>query len=201
MLPIVTATGVASPNAQGQEITRTQTALTRENSTLRPKAIQRQNVATATKNTKGTKRALTLSAMRSIGALDSETASTRARILEKRVSEPASVTRMRNHPEVTFVAQETSSRVFFKRGRLSPVRIDSSTSASPERIFPSAGTASPARTTRVSPTRISEASILSSTPLRRRTAFCGRLCARPSSAATDLSFALPSSHLPIPTKA
>ena len=131
VLPIVTATGVASPSEHGQEITKTQTALTKENSTERPKEIHTTNVTSATKITKGTKTELTRSATRSIGAFVSETASTSERIFENLVCPPARTTRICSQPEVTIVAQETSLPTPMMRGRLSPVRTDSSTSASP----------------------------------------------------------------------
>jgi len=82
------ATGVASPSAQGQAITKTATAAAIEGARSFPSAIQVERVAIAIKTTIGTKTPLIRSATRWIGAFSAWAASTILVIRDNSVSEP-----------------------------------------------------------------------------------------------------------------
>ncbi len=87
-VPTVIATGVASPSAQGQEITSTLIALEKANSKSAPQSSHTAKEITLTAITAGTKYALTLSARRAIGALLPEAFSTSIIIFATVVSSP-----------------------------------------------------------------------------------------------------------------
>ena len=70
------ATGVASPNAQGQEMTKTEMALFRLNSMEYPMSIHAAKVSAAIAITIGTKTPAILSAILAIGALEPPASST-----------------------------------------------------------------------------------------------------------------------------
>ena len=82
------ATGVASPSAHGQEITRTEIALDSANSNVCPANSQITAVRMAMPMTTGTNMPLTLSARRAIGALELPASSTRRMIWDSVVSSP-----------------------------------------------------------------------------------------------------------------
>ena len=77
-LPVATmiATGVASPRAQGQEITNTDIAMFKANVTAYPVKSHITNVTSAMHITAGTKIPATLSASLAIGALEPPASST-----------------------------------------------------------------------------------------------------------------------------
>ena len=76
-LPTIMATGVAKPSAQGQEITKTLTALVKDMLHPNPVLIQHINTMSAIDKTAGTNMPDTLSATRAIGALEEEASSTK----------------------------------------------------------------------------------------------------------------------------
>ena len=71
------ATGVASPSAQGQEMTRIEIVMENANSTVAPIMSQIAPAVRAIAITTGTKTAETRSARRAIGAFDPLASSTR----------------------------------------------------------------------------------------------------------------------------
>ena len=87
-VPTIIATGVASPNAHGQLITKIDTAIENANSTLAPLSSQKLPAIVAIKITVGTKIPATLSAILAIGALLEDASSTSAIILLIVVSPP-----------------------------------------------------------------------------------------------------------------
>ena len=88
-VPTMMATGVASPSAQGQEITSTAMPTDRQNRTLSPPTkYHRSEAVNAMVMTTGTKTALTRSTNREIGALEEAASSMRRTIWESVVSLP-----------------------------------------------------------------------------------------------------------------
>ena len=87
-VPTIIATGVASPKAQGQDITNTEIAKFNADSILFVVISHIANVITAIAITIGTKTPATLSAIFSIGALETEASSTNFTILANVVSSP-----------------------------------------------------------------------------------------------------------------
>ena len=118
------AVGVASPSAQGQEITSTAMACFSAVANAAPASIHPANVTSAMPMTTGTKIPLTRSANREIGALELAAASTSRTMRLSAVSSPTRVARKRKLPEVLIVAPTTSSPSDRSTGRLSPVSID-----------------------------------------------------------------------------
>ena len=145
------ATGVASPSAQGQLITRTEMPLARAKPKLSPTSIQMRIVAAAMINTAGTKMPETLSATLAMGALEAAASVTMRMIWESVVSSPTRVASQVRNPEALMVAAVTSSPGALSTGMLSPEIADSSTALSPFRTTPSTGIPSPGRTTKMSP--------------------------------------------------
>ena len=76
-VPTIIAVGVASPKAQGQEITNTQIPIDKANSKLSPLNSQMIVAIIASVITIGTKMALILSAILAIGALELVASSTK----------------------------------------------------------------------------------------------------------------------------
>ena len=150
-LPTMMATGVASPSAQGQLITRTEIPLARAKPKLSPTSIQMRIVAAAIINTAGTKMPETLSATLAMGALEAAASVTMRMIWESVVSSPTRVASQVRNPEALMVAAVTSSPGALSTGMLSPEIADSSTALSPFRTTPSTGIPSPGRTTKISP--------------------------------------------------
>ena len=77
------AVGVANPNAQGQEITRTEIAIVNAKWKLSPSIIQVMHVTIAIAITTGTKYPEITSAILAIGALEFPASSTKAIICDK----------------------------------------------------------------------------------------------------------------------
>ena len=142
-LPTIIATGVASPSAQGQLITRTEIARARENPASFPKAHHTKNVSTATKITTGTKTALTLSAMRAEGAFVAAASLTIFIIWLSVVSFPTRSARHFKNPFILTDAEITKSPGFLSTGMLSPVTAASFTAPVPSITVPSTATLSP----------------------------------------------------------
>ena len=93
-VPTIMAVGVAKPNAHGQEITSTETAISSANSQEYPHNIQTMAAMIAMLMTVGTKIPLTLSAKRATGALVEVASSTNLIIWAKAVSPPTFVARI-----------------------------------------------------------------------------------------------------------
>ena len=85
------AVGVASPNAQGHEITKTEIPIDKANSKLCPAISHTTTANNAIVITTGTKIPLTLSAIFAIGALELVASSTSFTICAKVVSSPTLV--------------------------------------------------------------------------------------------------------------
>ena len=120
-VPTMMATGVARPSAQGQEITRTDTAQFSANSKFCPAIIQAAPASSAIPITTGTNTPLILSASRAMGAFDVPASSTRRMICASVVSSPTRDARKRNVPFLLIVAEMTVSPADFSTGMLSPV--------------------------------------------------------------------------------
>ena len=93
------ATGVASPSAQGQLMTRTEIALARENAIPFPTSIHMINVTAAIPITAGTKMPLTLSAIFAMGAFVAAASDTIRIIWLSVVSVPTLVALQRRNPD------------------------------------------------------------------------------------------------------
>ena len=151
--PTMIATGVASPKAQGQLITRTEIPLARAKPTLSPAISHTITVSTAMEITAGTKIPETLSATFAMGALVAAASLTIRMIWESVVSSPTRVASQRIKPDWLMVAAETRSPACLSTGILSPVRAASFTALFPSNTTPSTGIFSPGRTTNTSPMR------------------------------------------------
>ena len=114
-------------------------------------------------STRGTKRALMVSARRAMGALDPCAVSTMRTIWARTVSLPTRVARMTKLPLPLRVAPMTGSPTVRITGIDSPVSIDSSTLEAPSTRTPSTGMVSPARTRRRSAGRTSATATSTST--------------------------------------
>ena len=187
-LPTIMATGVARPSAQGQLITRTETALVKEKAKLCPASSHPIQVKTATAITDGTKTALTLSAILAIGAFVEEASETIFMICESVVSSPTLVALAFIKPPVFTVAAETVSPSALSTGMLSPVSADSFTAVLPSVTIPSTGIFSPGLTTNMSPTLTSSIPTSVSTPSLSTTAVFGASFIRLLSASVVLPF-------------
>ena len=150
-LPTMIATGVASPSAQGQLITRTATALVRAVPALSPISIHTIKVIRAIPITAGTNIPETLSAIFAIGALVAAASLTICMIIESVVSSPTLVALHLRNPDSFVVAADTVSPAALSTGMLSPVRAASFTALTPSMTTPSTGMFSPGRTTNISP--------------------------------------------------
>ena len=158
--PTIMATGVASPNAQGQEITRTEMACSKARTAVAPRNSQTAATRTDKTITAGTKNEETTSAIRATGAFEAAASLTICRICENVVSSPTRRALAFINPNRLIVAAATVSPSFLSDGTDSPVRADSSTVVTPSRITPSAGMISPGRTRKTSPFFTSRASIV-----------------------------------------
>ena len=123
-VPTIIATGVASPNAQGQEITNTLMAQLSANSKVAPDNIQIAAVMREMPITIGTNIPAIWSASLAIGALVAEASSTRRIICAKVVSLPTLLAVKRINPPLFIVAPMTESPGSFSTGILSPVIAD-----------------------------------------------------------------------------
>ena len=93
-VPTIMAVGVASPSAQGQDTTRTETAMVKANSKVAPKNSHTMAEITAMVITTGTNTPATLSASLAMGALELVASSTRRMIWARAVSSPTLVARI-----------------------------------------------------------------------------------------------------------
>ena len=150
-LPAIMATGVASPRAQGQLMTRTEMALAMAKPNSLPAIIHPASVTRAMPITTGTKTPATLSAMRAMGALVAAASDTVFMICERVVSSPTLEALTLIYPDWFMVAWETVSPSSLSTGMLSPVRADSFTAVEPSMITPSTGMLSPGLTATMSP--------------------------------------------------
>ena len=149
--PTMMATGVASPSAHGQLMTRTETARARAKAKSLPAISQPVSVTRETMITPGTNTADTRSAILEIGALVAAASETSLTMAANEVSSPARSVRQRMNPDLLTVAAATSSPSFLSQGTLSPVSADSSMAAVPLTITPSAGIFCPGFTMKMSP--------------------------------------------------
>ena len=94
-VPTMMAVGVASPRAQGQDMTSTAIPMDRANSKVAPVSNQMTADKSAMIMTTGTKMPLTLSASFAMGALDALASSTSRMICASVVSSPTLVARNR----------------------------------------------------------------------------------------------------------
>ena len=171
--PTMMATGVASPNAQGQLMTSTATARESAAENSAPLPSTTTKVRRATPITKGTKIPAIRSAIRAIGAFVAAALETISIICDRLVSFPTRVAFAVIYPERFSVAAETLSPSSLSTGMDSPVSADSSTAVFPERITPSTGICSPGRTTKLSPTETVSIGTVFSSPFCKRTAVFG----------------------------
>ena len=162
------AVGVASPMAQGQAMSSTETAVTKAKLSAGsgPKMSQAAKVRMAMAMTTGTKIAATLSASCWIGGLEPWASSTILMIWLKTVSAPTRVARKVKLPVPLTVPPTTSAPGPFSAGIGSPLIIDSSTKLAPSVTTPSTGTRSPGRSTTRSPGATAEMAISCSSPPR-----------------------------------
>ena len=140
---------------------------------LSPKISHVVNTNSAITITIGIKIKDTLSARREILAFELEAASTSLIIWDKLVSFPTFKALASIVPSVLIVPCEIISPTVLSLGIDSPVNIDSSSELDPLMISPSTGTASPGRTTKISPTTTSLKSTLISTLSLITLAFLG----------------------------
>jgi len=169
--------GVANPNAHGQAMISTATALSTAcvHEGAGPNSPQPKNVSTATDNTTSTNQYATVSAMRCMGARERCACATSCTICASMLSSPRRSARTTRLP-----APITVSPTALATGTGSPVSIDSSMEERPSTTVPSTGTFSPGRTRTRSPGCSAVMSTSSSRPSPRSTrAVFG---ARPSSA-------------------
>ena len=153
-VPTIIDVGVASPNAHGHAITRTD--IKKVSAAVNPEPLINHiiPVTVAIAITIGTKYPATISAILEIGAFDPCASSTNFIICESTVSFPISVASNCILPFLFILPPITLSPGFLLTGMLSPVIIDSSTEVFPFTIFPSTAIFSPGFTTIMSPTFI-----------------------------------------------
>ena len=167
------ATGVASPRAQGHDITSTDIAQESANSKSCPVASQAMAVTRAMVITTGTNTPAILSASFAIGAFEALASSTSFIIWASVVSLPTFSALNFKNPFLLIEAAIILSPTVFSTGMLSPVRADSSTDEFPSTIIPSAGILAPGLTITISPAFSSSIGISVSTPFLSTTAVSG----------------------------
>ncbi len=150
-----TASGVASPSAHGQAITRTETPIMRDWAADVPRARCQAVEANARSRMAGTKTPTTRSATAWMRGREAWASSTARMMPASTVAAPVRVTSRMNEPCRFMVPPMTGDPGCFATGRDSPVTSDSSTSLSPSRTRPSAATRSPGTTSTRSPGRSS----------------------------------------------
>ncbi len=166
-MPAMRAVGVASPMAQGQEMTST--AIMRRSPAWKGSAATKYHPAktrNASTITEGTNRSETLSTRFSIGALFAWASSTIVMIWYRRVFLPTFVALNLKNPSWFTVAPITSSPAVFPTGKDSPVTTFSSIWVLPSVMTPSTGIFSPGRTRITSPSLSSSTGTDSSLPFR-----------------------------------
>ena len=172
-LPAITATGVASPSAQGQLITSTDMANFAALPTSPVHIIHIAKVRSAIAITAGTNTPATRSAAFATGAFVVCTSFTVLIISARAVFPEVLTARQRAYPERTLEGQSTLSPSPRSTGSDSPVSADSSRVHAPSVITPSTGTVSPARRTNTSSTSTESAGTVTSPPSRRTVAVFG----------------------------
>ena len=172
-LPTIMATGVASPSAHGQLMTRTEMPRASAKPTLWPASSHTMVVMTAIVITVGTNTPDTLSATFAIGALVAAASLTIWMIWDRVVSSPTLTASQRIKPDWFTVAAETLSPTVLSTGMLSPVRAASFTALLPSNTMPSTGMFSPGRTTKTSPFCTCSMPTVTSSPSRTTTAVFG----------------------------
>ena len=146
------ATGVASPRAQGQEMTRTDIPLASAKlKSCFPKTSHIIVTINAITITAGTNTPETLSAILAIGALVAAASETIFIILLSVVSSPTRSALQIKTPDSFVVAADTLSPTFLSIGIDSPVNADSFTAETPSITTPSTGIFSPGKTLNTSP--------------------------------------------------
>ena len=151
-VPTIIAVGVARPNAHGHEITKTEIAIDRENSSPFPIESHTAKVTMPIPITVGTNILLTLSAIFSIGALEDVASSTSFIIFDNAVSLPTFSILTVKAPDLFMLPPITLLPLNFSTGTDSPVIKDSSTLPNPSTTTPSDAIDSPALTKIKSPT-------------------------------------------------
>ncbi len=172
------AVGVASPNAHGQAITSTATALMIAVSSGAPYSHQPSNVISASTSTAGTKTWLTLSTSFWIGALAACASSTRRMIWANTLSPPTARVRTSKRPSPLMAPPVTGSPGCFGTGRASPLIKASSAWLWPSTTSPSTGKRSPGFTNTRSSSFNALMATSSSRPSNRRIARSGRNASR-----------------------
>ncbi len=152
-VPTISATGVASPSAQGQAMISTAVAARTAcagspRSTSQAPAVSRLRPMITGTNTPATR-----SASRCTGALCACASSTSRAMRARAVSAPTAVSWTSSAPSRARVPPVTASPARLSTGTGSPVSIDSSTALAPSSTRPSAGMRSPGRTRTTSPAR------------------------------------------------
>ena len=175
-VPTIMAAGVAKPKLHGQAMINTATKTC--NAKLKPSPAHSQPTpATKPKaSTTGTKYPATTSARRAIGALPACAASTKRTICISSASPAPRVARTTSAPAPLRLPPVTASPGALTAGSDSPVSSDSSTVELPAMTSPSAGTRSPGRTRRQSPTAMASAAISRSPSPSTNTALSGLSC-------------------------
>ena len=188
-LPTMRAVGVARPNAQGQAMMRTATAAVNAFCTSPSMNNHAANVPALIANTTGTKIDATLSATFCTGAFVACASRTNLAIRAKVVSPPTRVALTNNRPFWFTVAEVTLSPTVTSTGTLSPVIMLASTLEEPSSTMPSAAIFSPGRTTKMSPSRTTDAGMDTSSPLRNTVAYFAPIASRERSASPAEFFA------------
>ena len=154
----VTDIGAARPSAQGQAITRTETAasIARSSAGGGATVIQTAKPSAATAITAGTKTAETRSAMRWIGARLRCASATARAMRASAVASPTARASITSAAAPLTVPPVTRSPGVFSTGSGSPVIVDSSIAPRPSTIIPSQGARWPGSRRRRSPGRSSE---------------------------------------------
>ena len=196
-VPTIIATGVASPNAQGQEITNTLMAQFSANSKVAPDNIQIAAVMREMPITIGTNTPAMRSASLAIGAFVAEASSTRRIICAKVVSLPTLLAVKRINPPLFIVAPMTESPGSFSTGILSPVMADWSILVWPSVMIPSTGMRCPGFTSTVSPIITCSTGTSNCVPLRSMVAVFGAISIKWVSASLVLPFERVSKYLPM----
>nr|KEP24375.1 hypothetical protein DA06_16070 [Georgenia sp. SUBG003] len=178
---IETTSGIARPRAWGQAMTRT--VITRIHACSGvPKSNHATSARAAAPSANQNSQPAALSASR-CARLEEACASATSRWMPARaVSSPTAEMRTRRALSVATVPATTWSPTSRRTGLDSPVIIDSSTSAPPSTISPSAGMRPPGRTTTTSPSCRSAGATLVTRSPSTRSASSGRRAARESSA-------------------
>ena len=140
----VSAAGVASENAHGQVMTKTDSAIQKARSGW--VCCQNKNTPIAVSKISGTKREATFSASRASSGFSACARSNKRIIAAKTVLSPTFSTWKMSGLSILTVPPTTLSPICFGQGKLSPVSNDSLVLLIPSIMTPSAGTISPGLT-------------------------------------------------------